>query len=121
MNVSFHDVTNSSEIRTYITQADASLLAMGYTEHSFAHVGKCAQVAAHILPDLGYSPREVELAVRGDAVFLLNYTDHVVEVSCAVPCVDGLSGKAFDGVIPMEAYGVTVLSLRALGCGEQIR
>ena len=80
MNVSFHDVTNSSEIRTYITQADASLLAMGYTEHSFAHVGKCAQVAAHILTDLGYSPREVELAriaaYMHDIGNVVNRADH---------------------------------------------
>lgn len=62
MNVTFQDVKESSEIRTYITQADASLLAMGYTEHSFAHVTKCAEVAAHILTQLGYGEREVELA-----------------------------------------------------------
>ncbi|MBQ6989766.1 MAG: phosphohydrolase, partial [Clostridia bacterium] len=62
MNVTFQDVKNSPEIRTYITQADASLLALGFTEHSFAHVGKCAEVAARILTQLGYSDREVELA-----------------------------------------------------------
>ena len=62
MKVTFEDVKNSPEIRTYITQADASLLAMGFTEHSFAHMGKCAQVASHILSELGYSQREVELA-----------------------------------------------------------
>ena len=62
MNVTFEDVKNSPEIRTYITQADASLLALGYTEHAFAHVGKCAEVAARILLALNYSPREVELA-----------------------------------------------------------
>ena len=59
MKVTFQDVKNSPEIRTYITQADASLLAIGYTEHSFAHVGKCAEVAAHILTQLGYIQREV--------------------------------------------------------------
>lgn len=62
MNVTFQDVKNSSEIRTYITQADASLTALGFTEHSFAHVGKCAEVAARILTGLSYSEREIELA-----------------------------------------------------------
>jgi len=62
MNVTFQDVKNSPEIRTYITQADASLLALGFTEHSFAHVGKCAEIAARILTQLGYSDREAELA-----------------------------------------------------------
>ncbi|MGE4275651.1 MAG: HD domain-containing protein [Lawsonibacter sp.] len=62
MNVTFQDIKNSPEIRTYITQADASLTALGFTEHSFAHVGKCAEVAARILTGLGYSQREIELA-----------------------------------------------------------
>ena len=62
MNITFEDVKNSSEIRTYITQADASLTALGFTEHSFAHVGKCAEVAARILTVLGYSEREIDLA-----------------------------------------------------------
>ena len=46
MKPDFETIKNSPEIRTYITQADASLLALGYTEHSFAHVTRCAQVAA---------------------------------------------------------------------------
>ena len=62
MNVTFEIVKNSPEIRTYITQADASLTALGFTEHSFAHVTKCAEVAARILTQLGYTPKEVELA-----------------------------------------------------------
>lgn len=37
MNVTYEDVRNSEEIRTYIKQADESLKAIGYTEHSFAH------------------------------------------------------------------------------------
>ena len=80
MTVTFQDVINSSEIRTYITQADASLVAMGYTEHSFAHVGKCAQVAARILTALNYSPREVELAriaaYMHDIGNVVNRVDH---------------------------------------------
>ena len=64
MNVTFEIVKNSPEIRTYITQADVSLTALGFTEHSFAHVTKCAEVAAHILTQLGYSPKEVEEECR---------------------------------------------------------
>jgi len=80
MNVTFRDVQNSPEIRTYITQADASLLALGYTEHSFAHVTKCAHLAAHILERLGYGEREVELArIAGfmhDIGNVINRVDH---------------------------------------------
>ena len=56
MEVTFDMIRSSPEIRTYITQADASLTALGFTEHSFAHVGKCAHVAAQILTELGYTP-----------------------------------------------------------------
>ena len=42
MNVTYEDVRNSEEIRTYIKQADESLKVIGYTEHSFAHCTKVA-------------------------------------------------------------------------------
>ena len=62
MNVTYQDVRDSQEIRTYITQADRSLLARGFTEHAFAHVTRCAVTASGILEALGYGPREAELA-----------------------------------------------------------
>ena len=62
MNVTYEDVRKSEEIRTYIKQADESLKAIGYTEHSFAHVGRVSDRAKYILETLGATPREVELA-----------------------------------------------------------
>lgn len=62
MSITFEMVKNNPEVRTYITQADASLIALGFTEHSFAHVTKCAEAASWILEQLGYSARESELA-----------------------------------------------------------
>lgn len=61
-NVTFEQVKSSEEIKTYIRQADASLLALGYTEHSFAHVMRCADLASRWLLQLGYTEREAELA-----------------------------------------------------------
>ena len=82
MNVTFEDVKNSPEIRTYITQADASLLALGFTEHAFAHVGRCAAVAADILTQLGYPARQVELAriaaFMHDIGNVVNRHDHAI-------------------------------------------
>ena len=49
-------------IRTYITAADDSLSALGYTEHSFAHVTCVAECAGDILTRLGYDARTAELA-----------------------------------------------------------
>ena len=80
MAITYQDIQNSAEIRTYITQADMSLLALGFTEHSFAHVRKCADVAAHILSSLGYPDRDVELAkiaaFMHDIGNVVNRVDH---------------------------------------------
>lgn len=80
MAITYQDIQNSAEIRTYITQADMSLLALGFTEHSFAHVSKCADVAAHILSSLGYPERDVELAkiaaFMHDIGNVVNRVDH---------------------------------------------
>ena len=76
----FQDIQNSVEIRTYITQADASLIALGFTEHSFAHVTRVAETAKYILETLGYSEHEVELArIAGfmhDIGNVVNRVDH---------------------------------------------
>lgn len=78
--ITFTDIKNSEEIRTYIKQADASLEVLGYTEHSFAHVTKCAEVAGNLLTDLGYSDQEVELAkiaaYMHDIGNVVNRADH---------------------------------------------
>lgn len=80
--VTFEDVKNSEEIKTYIRQADVSLLAMGYTEHSFAHVMRCAEMASRWLLQLGYSEHEADLArIAGymhDMGNVVNRTDHAL-------------------------------------------
>ena len=59
--VTFDEVKKNDKIKAYIKKADESLLALGYTEHSFAHVGLVSERAGYILKELGYSEREVEL------------------------------------------------------------
>jgi beta-galactosidase len=67
------------------------------------------------LDDVLTLPREMELAVRGDLVFLLNYMDYEIEVPCTAACTDQLSGERFaDGKITMKPYGVAVLRLQEL-------
>ena len=60
--ITFEEVKNNQTIKTYINKADQSLVALGFTEHSFAHVGRVSDIAAYILETLGYEGREVELA-----------------------------------------------------------
>ena len=80
MKICYETVRNSEEIRTYITQADQSLLARGFTEHSFAHVTRCAEFAARILAQLGYGEHDQELArIAGymhDLGNCINRVDH---------------------------------------------
>lgn len=60
--IKYEDVKNDKAVRAYIKSADESLRALGFTEHSFAHVGKVADVAGNILFSLGHSERAIELA-----------------------------------------------------------
>ena len=60
--MTFEEIRRNDAIRTYISQADASLIALGFTEHSFAHVGRVAAFSGYILETLGYPARMVELA-----------------------------------------------------------
>ena len=78
--ITFSERKNSEEIRTYIALADESLVALGFTEHSFAHVTHVAETVKYLLETLGYSEREVELGqIAGylhDIGNLINRVDH---------------------------------------------
>ena len=78
--ITYKDIKNDTAIRTYVQRADASLKALGYTEHSFAHVTKVAETAGNILSALSFSDRTVELAkIAGylhDIGNLVNRVDH---------------------------------------------
>ena len=60
--LTYNDIKQNEAIREYIIRADESLRALGYTEHSFAHVGKVASTVEYILMTLGYSEHDIELA-----------------------------------------------------------
>ena len=76
--ITYEDIRSNPKIRTYIQKADEMLSALGFTEHSFAHVTLCAQkagdlLAAHaqsgalmafrLLEELGMAPEEVATVV----------------------------------------------------------
>jgi metal-dependent HD superfamily phosphatase/phosphodiesterase len=76
----YEQIRQDEAIKTYIRQADASLAALGFTEHSFAHVGRVAEMAGYILETMGYPERTVELAkIAGylhDIGNLVNRVEH---------------------------------------------
>ena len=110
MTVTFEMVQSNPEVRTYITQADASLIALGFTEHSFAHVTKCAEAASHLLEQLGYSARETELAkIAGfmhDIGNLVNRHDHAISgASMAFTILNKMGMDAADIATVVTAIG----------------
>lgn len=73
-------IKQDETIRTYIEKADDSLNALGFTEHSYAHVTRAAHFAEKLLHELGYSERTCELAwIAGymhDIGNMMNRIDH---------------------------------------------
>lgn len=79
-SITLEQIKQSREIRSYIQKADESLCALGYTEHSFAHVGRVSALAGQILLFLGYDARTAELAMIAgwlhDIGNVINRIDH---------------------------------------------
>ena len=78
--MTYEQIRSDSAVRTYIARADKTLEALGFTEHSFAHVTLVAERAAYILQALGYDSRTVELTkIAGylhDIGNVINRVDH---------------------------------------------
>lgn len=78
--MTYEEMKKDEAIRTYITQADASLEALGFTEHSFQHVCRVAEMTGYILETMGYPQRMAELGrIAGylhDIGNLVNRVDH---------------------------------------------
>ena len=78
--IHYDQIRQDHAITTYIERADQSLLALGYTEHRFAHACRVASVAGDLLATLQKDERTVELArIAGymhDIGNLVNRVDH---------------------------------------------
>lgn len=59
--LTYKQIKNNDEINSYITMADSALESIGFTEHSFAHVTRTAEIVGKILTLLDYDERTVEL------------------------------------------------------------
>ena len=78
--VTYDSIRQNAAVNTYIEEADHALGALGYTEHSFAHVTHVAKTAGDLLTKLGYDAHTTELArIAGylhDIGNLVNRVDH---------------------------------------------
>lgn len=78
--MTYEQIRQDKAVNVYIAQADESMQALGFTEHSFAHVSKVAETAGEILETLNYPSRTVELAkIAGflhDIGNVVNRVDH---------------------------------------------
>lgn len=60
--ITYEDIKNNKEIKTYIRLADELLEKLGITRHDLGHVTKVAETASRILLTFDYDEREIELA-----------------------------------------------------------
>ena len=78
--MTYEQIRKDHAVRVYIAQADASMQALGFTEHSFSHVTHVAMMAGRILETLGYDSHTVEVAkIAGylhDIGNLVNRVEH---------------------------------------------
>ena len=80
MKITPEMIRENEDINVYIACADESMKAMGYTEHSFAHVTKVAEEAKKLLRMFGADERTQELGwIAGymhDIGNVINRVDH---------------------------------------------
>ncbi|MCC5911777.1 MAG: HD domain-containing protein [Clostridiaceae bacterium] len=78
--ITYEDIKNNREVRTYIEKGDALLSVLGFTKHELGHVVKTAEIAGDILFKLGCEDREVELvkiaALMHDLGNMINRVEH---------------------------------------------
>lgn len=108
--IKFNDIKNDEKVNIYIKKADESLVAMGFTEHSFPHVTKVAAESKYILETLGYSDRDAELAqIAGflhDIGNVINRADHAQSGALlAFRILDGLGADPEDIATIITAIG----------------
>ncbi|MBR5632646.1 MAG: HD domain-containing protein [Clostridia bacterium] len=108
--LTYKELQKNEDVRTYVAAADATLGALGFTEHSFGHVSKVAAMAKYILETLGYSEHEVELAQIAaflhDIGNLVNRRDHAFTGGVmAFRILDKLGFSAADTALVVSAIG----------------
>jgi len=61
--ITWQDIRKNPEVKAYIQMADQAMEIIGYTEHGDRHGKRVGKGAGRILQELGFSEREVNLAI----------------------------------------------------------
>lgn len=76
----FDKIKHDHDISVYIKEQNESMQAMGYTEHSYAHIGVVADRVGYILETLGEDDHTIDLALTAawmhDLGNIINRVDH---------------------------------------------
>ena len=76
----YNRVRNDHDIHVYIQEQNKSMHAMGFTEHSFAHIGVVTDRVVYILETLGVDDHTIDLALTAawmhDLGNVVNRVDH---------------------------------------------
>ena len=59
--ITLEDVQKNEEVQAFVNASQKQLEALGYTEHSYRHIGIVSQRTGEILQKLGYDEKTVEL------------------------------------------------------------
>jgi uncharacterized protein len=108
--ITFQDIKKNEAIRTYISKADDTMAALGYTDHGMAHVSKVTETARYILQSLNYPERDVELAqiaaYMHDIGNIVNREDHAQSGAVmAFRILDQLGASPEENSIIISAIG----------------
>lgn len=60
--ITLKDIKQNEAIRALVHAGNRYLAALGFTDHGPRHLGYVSHTASHILRELGYTEREIELA-----------------------------------------------------------
>ena len=78
--ITLEDVIKDEEVEAFVKASQKQLNALGYTEHSYRHIGIVSKRTGEILQKLGYDEKTVELgkiaAYLHDIGNCVNRTDH---------------------------------------------
>ena len=78
--ITLEDVEKNEEVKAFIEGAQKQIKALGYTEHSYRHIGIVSKRTGEILQKLGYDEKTIELGkIAGylhDIGNVVNRTDH---------------------------------------------